>query len=1007
MAENWYIVLELEFDPPVEDEGVIAARIDEKAKFWSTHFNDFRMGAQYRAWHQNIPQIKKDMMGGTNIRKQLAQDACTQLYSRVDKLLRTIGRRGHITTDEAEKLSKREKVSLAIVRKRAAALGIPEKQAQVNYQATYEKYYKTKPQNAAAFDGMRQMLASFHVENLYDFLYAGTKVKDANSLPCDTLCQRADEKKKNEFYKTDNISGTGAKLCGQCKLAFKDNQTKAVYDNYLEYIKRKSVLDDAKSIAEISGELAQEEFESFIGQLTQIFRDRKLAEDVLTAFCKVEKLAYKSSGGEETRAKIKVCRCGCMNDVSNGRTVCSRCGLELTIKCPQCGTENDANIKVCKCGFNFENLDKSRALCEQVELAIDELELKAASAHLTDAERYWPGNSRIHTLRTRLADVEKRVGSEVSKMRAAMGGKRYMEAQKQYAAIRKLFPNYDDQTVEQEINAAVSSARNLFHQAQRAQAEKDVLELCARAYDACGDFPGVEELLAQHPPAPVTGFSVSVNPNTRGNIIAWTGSSGDKSVRYVVVRSKSGWVQHMADGEEIFRGSASSYCDRNIEPGIPYYYNVFAERAGICSKGAAGDFKENVNLFEIAEVSAAAGDGSLKLTWQALPKNATAEVYQLTGGIEKHIASSLSNSYLVSNLTNDTPYRFRVALSYLVGGKKQETRGLSISGTPVCPPTPVDTLRVKSGENGLVEAVWQRSGQGEVRLYTSTRRPAHNAGDLVALAALEREMQPIQQRPLPSASVRALKPNESGVAFQYTGSELLYVTAVVIKSGSAVFGSLARVSMGERVTVKGVRPVNGKIHIFVDPPKDATGFVVLCRFDQFPEDISDVKTVRKYIPLKQYQMEGALVLDILDNKKYYFSVFAEFKRDGEKDYSSGTDCMFDNSAKVNITYAIAVSKKPAFFGGTSITLTFEADTGSFSLPDIEIMSAVGNVPLFKHTAKLFYPIPAQQVNGTLQVKIPIPDGMPKGTHIKAFFKDESAQAGNQLLLKPKSSYKIN
>ena len=340
-------------------------------------------------------------------------------------------------------------------------------------------------------------------------------------------------------------------------------------------------------------------------------------------------------------------------------------------------------------------------------------------------------------------------------------------------------------------------------------------------------------------------------------------------------------------------------------------------------------------------------------------------------------------------------------------GKKLETRGLPISGTPVRPPTPVDTLRVKPREDGLVEAVWQRPGQGEVRLYVSTRKPSHKVGDLVALSALEREMQPIQQRPLSPASAHDLKPDESGAAFQYTGSELLYVTAVVIKSGSAVFGSLARVGMGERVTVKNISPVNGKIHIFVDPPKDATGFVALCRFDQFPEDISDVKTIRKYIPLKQYQMEGALVLDILDDKKFYFSVYAEFRRDGEKDYSSGTDCLFDNSAKISITYAISVSKKIAFLGENSVTLTFEADTGSFSLPDIEIMSAVGNVPLFKHTAKLFYPIPAQQVNGTLQVKIPIPDGMPKGTHIKAFFKDESAQAGNQLLLKPKSSYKIN
>ena len=34
MAENWYIVLELSFDPPVEDEQKIEERLIERSKFW-------------------------------------------------------------------------------------------------------------------------------------------------------------------------------------------------------------------------------------------------------------------------------------------------------------------------------------------------------------------------------------------------------------------------------------------------------------------------------------------------------------------------------------------------------------------------------------------------------------------------------------------------------------------------------------------------------------------------------------------------------------------------------------------------------------------------------------------------------------------------------------------------------------------------------------------------------------------------------------------------------------
>ena len=1007
MADNWYVILELSFDPPVEDEVKIAERIAEKAKFWSTHFNDFKMGAQYRAWHQNIPQIKKDMIGPANIRKQLSADACTSVYGPVDKLLKTIGRKGNITESEGAKISTKHKISIDVVKRRAQKLGIAwVHDDPVDYQAIYDKYYKTKPQNAATFDGMKQMLLSFGVDNLYDFLYANTTVKNANRLPCETLRHRAAELKKKDFYKNDSVSGTGSKLCGQCELAFKDESTKELYDKYLEYVKRKTILDYAKSIAEISGELGAEQGNDCIGQLTQLFRDRKLSEDVLVAFCKIERIAYNANASEKKNTNIKVCRCGCMNDVSDGRKVCSNCGLELSIRCPKCGVESDANIKVCKCGFKFENIDKAIALCEQAEHAIEALDFKVASVHLADADGYWPKSQKVTDLRTRLTEYERRVGDEVAKMREAIKNKCYVEAGKQYTDIKKLFSGYGDLAIEQEIAQAISDAQEVYNQAKRAKAEKDVLELCAKAYDLCQDLPGIKELMGKYPPPPATGFSVSVNPNTRGNIISWTANPNDRSLRYIVVRSRSGWIQNVADGEtEVFRGSASSCCDKNIEPGVTYYYNVFTERAGIVSKGAVGDFKEVVNLFEVSTVTVAAGDSSLNIMWGARPHNATAEIYQVSdNGSEKHIASSLSDSYLVSGLKNDAQYRFRVSLSYVVNGKKHETKGAAVVAAPTCPPMPIDTLRVKPGQNDIFEATWYHSGPGDVRLFCSALKPNHGIGDIVSISSLEQEMKPLQQRPLSMATAQKLKKDEHGVSFQYSGSELLYIVAVVVKSGSAVFGSLARASKGETVNIKDIRPVNGKINIYIDAPRGATGFVVLYRFDQFPVDISDTKTVRKYIPFKQYQLNSALVLDTMEEKKYYVSVFAEFKRDGEKDYSSGSDYLFDNSAKVNITYSISVAKK--VFGDGSVILEFEADKRNFVLPDIDIMSAIGNTPMFKTSAKLFHSIPSQNVEGSVQIRIPLPKRTPKDTFIKAFFKDEAAQAGNQLRLKLKSNYKI-
>lgn len=1003
MADNWYVILELEFDPPVEDEQKIADKIDERAKFWSTHFNDFKMGAQYRAWHQNIPQIKKDMIGAANIRKQLAADACTIVYGPVDKLLKTIGRKGNITADEGDKLSKKLKISIDVVKKRAAKLGIKwdATGGSKDYQATYDKYYKTKPQNASSFDGMKQMLSSFNVDNLYDFLYANTTVKNANRLPCETLRLRAAEKKKTEFYKNDSISGTGSKLCGQCELAFKDESSKDVYDKYLEYTKRKAILDDAKSIADISGELTAEQGDEIIGQLTQIFRDRKLSEEVLVAFCKVEKISYNATGAEKQNANIKVCRCGCINDVSDGRKVCSNCGLELEIKCPKCGTANDANIKVCKCGFKFENIDRALALCEQADHAIDALDFVVAKAHLSDAARYWPNSAKVKALNDKLTEFEGRVGKEVAKMRKAIVDKRYCEARSQYTSIQKLFSGYADAAIEQEISQAISKAQALFNQAKAAKVEKDILELCAQAYDLCSDLPGVKELMPA--PSAVTSMSVSANRGMKTNIVSWN-ATNDKSIRYIVVRSTSGWIQHVADGETIFRGSANSYSDKDIEPGVTYYYNVFAERAGVFSQGAKGE--SIVNLFEISNVSITAANASLNITWDSLPANATAEIYEVAAnGNRKLVATSSSDCYLVSGLSNGTTYTYQILLSYIVNGKKEATQGVVKTGVPDCPPDPIDTLRVKPAQDDNFEAIWYQDGSNDVRLFCSTQKPKYNPGDIVPLTNLEQEMRPLQQRPLSPQTNQSLKPNERGASFQYGGTELLYIVAVVVKSGSAVFGTLARASKGETVNIKAIRPVNGQINIYIDPPATATGFVVLYRFDQFPTDIGDVKTIRKYVPLKQYQLNSAIVLDTLEPKKYYFSVFAEFKRDGEKDYSAGADHLFDNCPRENITYSISVNKK--LFGESYVTLEFEAESKEFELPAIDVMSAIGNTPMFKSSAKLFHSIPAQHVDGSLQVKIPFPKGMAKDTFIKAFFKDEKSQAGNQLRLKLKSNYKIS
>ena len=997
MTENWYIVLGLDFDPnPVQDEAVIEQKIEEKRKFWSSKANDFNHGAEYRKYSQMLPDIKRDMIGPENIRAELIKDACDKTYGPIDKTLKMI-KKTEIPQDTIDKMATKLKVDVETVKRRAVALGMKVVASQGgDFQATYDKYYKTKPQNADKFNGMNALLKSFNVSNLYEFLYAGTSIKNPQNLPCDALKQRAKERKTKEFYKNDSVSGSGSKLCGQCDECFKDDASKQIYDKYLEYNARKVILDEVKSFFELSGELTQDAYSDFLGRLTEIFKNRKDAETLLVAFCKVEKIPAPVTGGEKKEnPHIKICRCGCTNDTSDGRTVCKACGLELQIKCPKCGTVNDAIINVCKCGFKFENIDKAVSLCDLASDALDTMDFSVAEMHIKDADKYWPGSDKVAQLKERLSDLKSRVGSAVEDMRKACQEKKYYEAKKQLESVKKFSPSYTEPALEEEIKNGIETAEKFKAIAQSGKNEAEIVEACTKAYEACNDCPGVKEIIAKYPPAEPTELVVVADSAAKVNVLSWKKSATEGLLYYSVVRKEGAIPISVQDGTLVGRVSMCSINDQNVMPGVQYFYAVFAERAGVYSNALS--YKDAVsNLFEVSGVKIAAGDGLLQLNWDPIADNASVNIERTdsTGKTTKLNCNSRSN-FLDKDLDNDKEYTYKVFLTYAIGISKTNTKGVSISGTPTRPPLPIEKLVIKPRQGNEFQAEWENPEGSEIQFFYSPKKPDFLSGDLVPVSTLESTM----------SALVVNKTSATTGTFKYDCDELIYVIAVVVKSGSAVIGTISRASKGGTVKINNASLVNGKIMITLDLPNDATGFVVLFRHDQFPDDISDTNTTRKYIPLKQYQYDGGLVIDSNEPENYYFSVFAEFRRDGESDYSTGTDYLFSNVSKQTITYAISVNKK--LFGGGTINITFESDIKKFRLPDIDIMSAQDRAPMFKKSGKVFYQIAAQEVNGSTTISIPLEKGLSRDTYIKPFLQDENLVGRYVLKIKLGSDHKIS
>lgn len=996
MNKNCYLILELDFDPPVEDQAVIDQRIEDKRKFWASKFNDSFKGTEYKEYSDNLEEIRRIMSDPVERKKQ-AEAARNDVYAKLDKDLTILGRSsGEIVEDFVGKVASKYGVSVDVVKKRVAALGIKIGKMNVDFETIYKRYYETKPVQAATFKDQETNLQVFNKDNFYDFLNPGI-IKNYNNLPCDTFKQRVKEMMEApDFKKPDVIGSSGKRLCSACMLAFKDEDSKRIYDEYLEWYKRRSILDHAKDIAKIADKVLQnEQGDAYIGKLTELLKDGTLAKNVFIAFCKAEKIAYNHNPANENNENIKVCRCGHFNDVSKVQ-ICSNCGLKLVIKCPKCGTENDANINVCKCGFKFENIDRALALCDLAQQYIKSMEFEVANAHLTDAERYWPGSSEVKGKREELEESKQRIGDVAVNMRKAVQEKRYYEAKKQYADIQKRLPEFKETDLETEITIAIETARSYYDkaEAQSASNEKDIIENCTKAHESCCDYPGIRELISRYPPQMATNLKISTDGNTKTNILSWNESTSEGAVYYSIVRKRDAIPINNTDGDLVARVNVCSINDSKILPGVGYYYAIFAERAGVYSKPLSTR-KPDVNLFEIANVTITPGDAMLQLEWDPIPSGSTVELFRITDSDkEERINSNNSEGYLDSGLRNDKNYNYRLRLVYNLNGRKQMTNGVKISGMPTKPPKAIEILSVKPVEDNTFQATWENPDNSNVQLYCSTDRPEYKCGEIVSQATLESKMRRL--------AVTKTKSNSG--TFQFKDDGRLYITAVVVKSNSAVIGPIAHVSKGESLTIKSITAVNNKINIFIDMPKEATGFVVLYRFDQYPIDISDVKSIKEDITLKDYQDHSVLVIHDLKQQNYYFSVFAEFTRDGEKDYSTGTNYLFVNASKEVIIYSVA--KKKFGFRKSNVKINFEAEKESFILPDIDIYSAVGNVPMFKTSAKLFHSIPTQPVTGSLQVEITHPKNIESETYIKAFLKDPTLQSSYKLQLKVNSSSKI-
>jgi hypothetical protein len=313
MADNWYLVLELEFYPnPTMDYDLIEKRIAEKTTEWSNNRNHPEYGPNYKRYKNMIPEIKT-AMGNPATRRKLIEDACRLTYGPIDKMLLMVaGDAKEISAKNISDIAKQYQQPVGIVERRAreeCGIRIVRELTDQEIQELYDTYGHCKPNYnfKKRFDDHPLSLQFFPpADTLYDFLSQNTTTSYDRKSSCEDLCARAKERRKEFQDKHGDTETHGGRLCSDCDGiggAFKDKNSKAVYDRYLEYKKSAPILDRAKKAADMSSsKLSGTAVSACLDDLEGAFKDKQLAADILFAFCKIEGITAERSKDSSKKA---------------------------------------------------------------------------------------------------------------------------------------------------------------------------------------------------------------------------------------------------------------------------------------------------------------------------------------------------------------------------------------------------------------------------------------------------------------------------------------------------------------------------------------------------------------------------------------------------------------------------------------------------------------------------------------------------------------------------------
>lgn len=801
--------------------------------------------------------------------------------------------------------------------------------------------FKTVTENTIKLSGMSSKDYPWlsQVKSLYDlaafFKNDGEHAMDYQYKSAEELKSIMEAGAASVAGKLDTLNHCFADLFqAGCTQIFKDEKTKTKYDNSL---KMENLFELFSLLKEMPEEMKKDSYiaDVCIKKVQVYFPDPDVALAIYNREAGNALDPYEPDSGDVDFV------CGSCKSISKikygadkATCKCQACGTPLFVKCgnSKCGHLIPAIADICPdCGYNLVEAKFFDRYCALAESAMESGNVEEARKQLALAKGARPDDIRLKQLETKITTEMIPIESALKEIRLSMNQNKYVQASNQLATFCVRYPKIKVDDIKIEIEKMISLADSLFAQIE---SKSDKCGVCFDILDKVCDYSKALDYIKDKKPKPVSGLNVSVSTSSNQITVKWIGT-GEREVRYYLVRKENGRPQSINDGIQVLREQlVTQYVDSSIQPGIAYYYAVFSQRIGTYSDAVCSEACVLYQELDKKLVVKSAEDGKCVISWQ-IPRNCmgvrvlrseNGKANSLPGNNTLVVADCVTNGYEDRNVRNGIRYEYRLQCIYNVEGGVKYSDGITIPLTPDSKPQQATLISANVKSENAVQLSWvveKLDANALLDIYdlrpgvNITEGTTYNVNELAKLGTKIATISNISSK---TAEIRIN---------QKKGYR---ITAVIVKgeyaavSNCLIFSNYDKVEIDKTKTkITGGNLVIQLKESFQQNLRNIRYSVTTKNNDAEPAPwckIEDVSNMTQ-LSVEAYIIDGMIRVAKVPEKEIYISVIGEYVVGQEVYYSEPAKLRLSNRPKSIISYKIVwgfINKKK------NVKLVLECDT---------------------------------------------------------------------------------